>query len=138
MKILISSMLILFTLTGYSQQQLEFNQVKLVTTSDTVPTDKVWKVVSVIYDVPHTIAPFSSNNTSTINCASTRNQTYSVTINGSTTKVGQGSVPAAVGSTSTGGWSQHYTILPLWLPEGAALDGGPCDNQISVIEFNIL
>ncbi|NBN99205.1 MAG: hypothetical protein EBV19_08240, partial [Flavobacteriia bacterium] len=35
-----------------AQGNLQFNQVKLVTNQETVPVGKVWKVESVIYNIP--------------------------------------------------------------------------------------
>ena len=51
------------------------------------------------------------------------------------TKTGQG-----VGSLqlSSLGYTQGYTELPIWLPGGSTLSGGPCLNKVSVLEFNII
>ncbi len=39
-------------LSAMAQGNLQFNQVKLVTSQQTVPANKVWKVESVIYTIP--------------------------------------------------------------------------------------
>ena len=41
-----------------AQGNLQFNQVKLVTTLETVPAGKVWKVESVIYNIPQTTSGY--------------------------------------------------------------------------------
>ena len=51
------------------------------------------------------------------------------------TKTGQG-VSALQYSNSA--FTQAYTELPIWLPGGATLSGGPCLNKVSILEFNII
>lgn len=113
---------------------LEFNQIKLVTAQETVPAGKVWKVVSVIYDVPANL-PTLATSTSTSNCNYDKYQSYAVVVDGVPTKVGTGGQPNAYSSAS---YFQSFTMLPLWLPAGATLNGGPCNNKVSVIEFNVV
>lgn len=48
MKTIITLTLTLFTLLSYSQQQLEFNEVKIVSNLETVPAGKAWKIISVL------------------------------------------------------------------------------------------
>ena len=43
-----------------AQGNLQFNQVKLVTTLETVPAGKAWKVESVIYNIAPTATGYQS------------------------------------------------------------------------------
>lgn len=58
MKTIITLTLTLFAFLSYSQQQLEFNQVKLVSSEQTVPTDKVWKVESTLSAKSRDLVPY--------------------------------------------------------------------------------
>ena len=115
-----------------AQGNLQFNQVKLVTSIETVPLGKVWKIESVIYN----IAPTASGYQSTAGaCNSTCYESTGIEIAGIPTKVGQGTQPASYSNLV---YTHSYTILPLWIPAGTTLSGGTCLNKISVIEFNII
>lgn len=116
----------------WGQGSLQFNQVKLVTVQETVPMGKVWKVESVIFNIPQDGSPFSVQ--SNANCNENQRRTYAIVVDGIPTKAGE--------LSSAAGYSSDYfhmtTKLPLWLPAGATLSGGICNNKISVIEFNII
>jgi hypothetical protein len=118
---------------SFAQGNLQFNQVKLVTNQETVPAGKVWKVESVIYNIP------SGSNTYQVanygDCSPSDINKSAIVVDGTPTKVGQGTTPLGnYGATYT----HTYTMLPLWLPAGATLSGGTCLNKVSVIEFNII
>lgn len=115
-----------------AQGNLQFNQVKLVTTLETVPAGKVWKVESVIYNIAPTATGYQSGAGS---CNSTSYESTAIEVAGVPTKVGQGTQPASYSSLI---YTHSYTILPLWLPTGTSLSGGTCLNKVSVIEFNII
>jgi len=124
---------LLFPLLVSAQGSLQFNQVKLVTTQQTVPANKVWKVESVIYSVGVDDAPFIYSGSQSCLVYSRRN--YSISIDGTLTKVGN----LASGYANSSGDAYFMTTsLPVWLPAGSTLSGGPCNNKISVIEFNIV
>ncbi len=116
----------------FAQGNLQFNQVKLVTNQETVPAGKVWKVESVIYNIPQNA---SSYQTSPGGCAHFYYENSAIVVDGVPTKVGQGTVGLGY---SNGNYTHSYTVLPIWLPAGATLSGGTCLNKISVIEFNIV
>jgi len=120
-------------LIAQAQGSLQFNQIKLVTTLETVPAGKVWKVESVIYNIPIDISGYQAANTA--NCNSTNYRSTSIEVNGTPTKVGQGTTTAAYSNLL---YTHAYTRLPVWLPAGATLSGGPCNLQVSVIEFNVI
>ena len=115
-----------------AQGNLQFNQVKLVTTLETVPAGKVWKVESVIYNIAPTATGYQSGAGS---CNSTSYESTAIEVAGVPTKVGQGTQPASYSNLV---YTHSYTILPLWLPAGTSLSGGTCLNKISVLEFNII
>jgi hypothetical protein len=130
-KLLLSTFIILSTLAS-AQGNLQFNQVKLVTSIETVPLGKVWKIESVIYNIAPTATGYQSGAGS---CNSTSYESTAIEVAGIPTKVGQGTQPASYSSLV---YTHSYTILPLWIPAGTTLSGGTCLNKISVIEFNII
>lgn len=126
---------IIFTLLNqlaFAQGNLQFNQVKLVTVLETVPAGKVWKVESVIYNIPSGSTTYQTGNLGS--CSANDYNSAAIIVDGTPTKVGQGTSPLAY---SNGAYVHSYTILPIWLPAGTTLSGGVCLNKISVIEFNI-
>ena len=131
MKIALLVLALFSGLASIAQGNLQFNQVKMVTTLETVPTDKVRKVESVVYNIGFDSSPYQAINSAS--CSSVTWRSTGIEINGIPTKVGSGTM------------SQHYsnvqntisaTKLPLWLPSGYTLSGGPCNLMVSVIEFN--
>jgi len=130
-KILLSTFIILSNL-ACAQGNLQFNQVKLVTSLETVPSGKVWKIESVIYNIAATASGYQASNGS---CNSTSYESTSIEIASVPTKVGQGTQAASYSNLQ---YTHSYTILPLWIPAGTTLSGGTCLNKISVIEFNII
>jgi hypothetical protein len=131
-KCLIFLVFVTMGLCVMAQGNLQFNQVKLVTTLETVPAGKVWKVESVIYNIAPTATGYQSGAGS---CNSTSYESTAIEVAGVPTKVGQGTQPASYSSLI---YTHSYTILPLWLPTGTSLSGGTCLNKVSVIEFNII
>jgi hypothetical protein len=130
-KILLSTFIVLSNL-ACAQGNLQFNQVKLVTSLETVPLGKVWKIESVIYNIALSEPGYQASSGS---CNSTSNESTGIVIAGVPTKVGQGTQAASYSSLT---YTHSYTILPLWIPAGTTLSGGTCLNKISVIEFNII
>ena len=115
-----------------AQGNLQFNQVKLVSALETVPVGKVWKIESVIYNIPQTASGYQSTNGG---CSYAYYESTAIEIAGTPTKVGQGTQPAAYSNLA---YTHSYTMLPVWIPAGTTLSGGTCLNKISVIEFNIV
>ena len=130
-KLFLFTFLILSTLAN-AQGNLQFKQVKLVTSIETVPLGKVWKIESVIYNIAPTASGYQSTSGA---CNSTCYESTGIEIAGIPTKVGQGTQPASYSNLV---YTHSYTILPLWIPAGTTLSGGTCLNKISVIEFNII
>ena len=132
MKKLLLFTFILLSNLACAQGNLQFNQVKLVTSTETVPVGKVWKIESVIYNIAATASGYQASNGS---CNSSTYESTSIEIAGIPTKVGQGTQAASYSNLQ---YTHSYTILPLWIPAGTTLSGGTCLNKISVIEFNII
>jgi hypothetical protein len=127
MKIALLFSLICLSFGLYAQGNLQFNQVKLVTTVETVPVGKVWKVEAVL-------GQRSASGTTTFH------QTHDVLINGVTVNFTQDlSIARATGSGSTFGASaEGVSTVPFWLPAGASLAISNNVSFISVIEYNIV
>ena len=130
------TLLLVLVMFGFTviqaQGNLQFNQVKLVTTLETVPAGKVWKVESVIYIIPQTTSGYQTTNGG---FSYSSYESTAIEVAGTPTKVGQGTQAASYSNLA---YTHSYTILPLWLPAGATLSGGTCLNKVSVIEFNIV
>ena len=119
MKKLLTILITLLLTAQLCAQNLEFNRVVLVSSTDTVPTGKVWKITNVFCSMP-------SNAGLT--------DIY-IKINGT---------PVTIHSKYVFQTSQSYTIEaeffsaingPFWLPENTILDVDDA-KFISVIEFN--
>jgi len=100
-------------------QTLQFSQVLLISTVQTVPANKVWKVEAVIPDGP---TLFNQNNWGS-------SGTCRITINNHTTAVS--------------GWQGNGVIMdsfnqPIWLPAGTTLAASSSTFRISVIEFTVV
>ncbi|MEI6766612.1 MAG: hypothetical protein WCM76_13345 [Bacteroidota bacterium] len=114
----------------FAQHTLQFNQVKLVGTVETVPTDKAWKIESVLPATRLTSA-FCWGSSS---CGSAQTQTV-ITVDGT-------SVYLATSDASGSSYMSNATAAVLntniWLPAGTTLAAGSGVYKISVIEFNII
>lgn len=107
----------------FAQSNLQYNQAKLISTNDTVPAGKVWKVEGVIYSSIITSAydNWSIVDKIFINSASVVIRKSSVYNNG------------PYGLSNSIIWEQQF---PLWMPAGTTL--APSDGvlYINVVEFN--
>ena len=133
MKKLYFILFILLNQLAFAQGNLQFNQVKLVTALETVPAGKVWKIESVIYNIPSEMSSYQTSQS--LSCGVNTFWNFAIEVAGVPTKTGQG-VNALQLSNIT--YTQGYTELPIWLPGGATLSGGPCLNKVSILEFNII
>ena len=89
-------------------QTLQFSQVLLVSTTQTVPANKVWKVESVM----------PINQTSIY---------HQIVVNSNTIIVGT--------TNYSGSW---FNAFPMWLPAGTTLAAGSTVFRVSVIEFTVV
>ncbi|MCC6599677.1 MAG: hypothetical protein IT223_03280 [Crocinitomicaceae bacterium] len=114
---------------------LEFSQATLVTSLQTVPSGKVWKVLSVASNSDQLL-------TMPGNCATKGNSTQ-IKVNGTTIHISAryatnssscySNYSAGSSITSTG----DLTQLPFWIPENTTLDIGTGAAFISVLEFTV-
>lgn len=134
----------------HAQGNLQLNQVKLVTTVETVPVGKVWKVESALtgeerYPTSGTTLASNSRfilvNGTSICVHEEHVATTGVGFNGC---CGGGfwmsNVGMAVNSTTPVlvQVTAQPTKLPLWLPAGTTLAAGTKVSSISVLEFNMI
>jgi len=105
-----------FTISnGLQSQTLQFSRVLLVTTTQTVPQNKVWKIETVFPD-----ANFSSNGGV--------GPSAQLVINNNVGNVGHQRYDAGM----------SFMPFPAWLPSGTTLAPGQYVHWISVIEFTVI
>ena len=119
----------LFALAKTVQAQtLQFSQVLLVSTTQTVPANKVWKVEGFMPS-QSLIAPWGS----TVN--------FSITVNNSQIFVAgefHSHTTNGSGGVAQTGYTASLDFQPLWLPAGTTLAAGTNVFGVSVIEFNVV
>jgi hypothetical protein len=104
-----------------NSQTLEFSQVLLVSSLDTVPQGKVWKVTNILPTLEGSGSSKIQVNGNDIVVA------FSMSSNGQTNHTG-----------NFGNNHNYYNALQgsYWLPEGTTLQASTNVQYISVIEFN--
>jgi hypothetical protein len=102
------SVLLFLIAAKVQSQTLQFSQVLLVSSTQTVPANKVWKVESVM----------PINQTSIY---------HQIVVNSTTIIVGT--------TNYSGSW---FHAFPMWLPAGTTLAAGATVFRISVVEFTIV
>ncbi len=123
--------LVIFFLGSFKAQgNLQFSQVKLVTTSETVPAGKVWKIENILPGVrPTTTSWGNSTLDFTINI---NNQTvYYLSSESKGSLFGNGQT--GISSISVG-----IGNAPIWLPAGSILSAGTNVLSVNVLEFNLV
>ena len=106
-------------------QSLAYSKVILLTTLDTVPQGKVWKVVSYLPD--NAWIHSSSSN------ASVTNKEVGISINASYVAIGMYTGNYAGGNSAVSGTAE--TPFPIWLPAGTTLEPSTNCGSLSIIEF---
>lgn len=142
MKIILIATLTFFSFVSFSQGNLQFNQVKLVSTQETVPTGKVWKVESAAYGGGTTfVVGLSTSQTYGYN------NNYALTLQSpiiwAIMQYNVNSYPNYIISLGAPGntvptSSSSYLNFPFWLPAGTTLAASTNMRYLSVIEFNII
>jgi hypothetical protein len=120
----------------FGQGNLQFNQVKLVSTLETVPTGKAWKVENATYGGGLVFCVAGTTGSSY--CGSNLNNISAMALIGvmSFTVNGQ---PNYISILSSGaGFSPNLYPFPIWLPAGTTLSVGTNMLYLSIIEFNII
>lgn len=121
-----------------AQGNLQFNQVKLISTQQTVPAGKVWRVDGATFLGGSPTCLGTGPNT---NCAGGTLQgsgfiaEMTFLINGLPNYIYsfQGN-PGISSATSSPGISP----FPLWIPSGTSLAAGTNMRFLSIVEFNII
>ena len=111
-----------------AQGNLQFNQVKLVTTVQTVPAGKVWKVESAQYGGG---ATFTINNSG----PNPINGVMSIQVNGTTIFL---NIITNSGSSAYPAISTTGQTFPIWLPAGSTVAASTNTAYVNVIEFNVV
>jgi hypothetical protein len=127
MKNSILILLFFITLATNAQGNLQFNQVKLVSTLQTVPVGKVWKVESASYSGGNAIG-IGSIATSAFGNTGPISSFLNFKING------LNNFSPALGQAGGG----SMINFPIWLPAGSTLESSTNTNFLSIIEFNIV
>lgn len=121
----------LFTLSVFVKaQNLVFSQVKLVSTVETVPVGKVWKIEGVNYSL---LFPSTSMTSSTSNTSSNTDAT--MLLNGQSSTILAWRSRSVNNGSSNLLWEKDW---PMWIPAGATLEAGFGVLSFSVIEFTIV
>ncbi len=130
------ALLLLIQTVSKAQGDLQFNKVKLISTQDTVPNGKIWKVESFIFSQTIPNCPSSSTN-----------QDETIKINGQNISVRSSRFMSGF-SWGSGpyGWStapvSEFNIweqkLPIWLPSGNIISAEAGVLYISALEYNII
>lgn len=103
-----------------AQGNLQFNQVLLLNngTTYTVPSGKVWKLESAVY------------NTYSI----TYGSSAKLVINGSTVEL----IPFSFNDGNGTNRAPVTEVFPFWLPENATIQPTQAISKVSVVEFNVI
>ena len=133
-KIVLSIFLVITINIVRAQASLEFNQVKLITTVETVPLGKVWKVESATYGGGLVFCVAGINGTTY--CGGNNIQNVSVLGVMTYTINGQPNYISALNYSS--GFSPNLSPFPIWLPAGTTLSVGTNMRYLSIIEFNVV
>jgi hypothetical protein len=136
MKILILSFFLVLCSLLYSQGNLQFNQVKLVSTIETVPAGKVWKVEGATFAGGSVFCVGGPPGPGNTYCGNQILQSYgfigvmSFDINGQSNHISH------LGYSSSS--STQLSPFPFWLPAGSTLAASTNMRYLSVLEFNII
>jgi hypothetical protein len=112
-----------------AQGNLQFNQVILVSSIQTVPANKVWKIENASLSITTNITFSLTDQISSGD--GKRMASFTYLINGTTNYGGMGTTNSSFNSPP-----DH--VFPFWLPAGTTLAAGTNVNYLSVIEFNII
>lgn len=120
-----------------AQGNLQFNQVKLISTQETVPAGKVWRVDGATFlgGSPICLGTGSANCAGGSLSGSGFIAEMTFLINGLPNYIYsfQG-MPGSQAATSSPGISP----FPLWIPSGTSLAAGTNMRFLSIVEFNII
>lgn len=148
MKTIITILFSLLVLNSFSQNQLEFNQVKIIdNTQDVVPADKVWKVTSVYGFEDICINMQNPENSTYVwrKVYETAFEVNGVKITSSLTDYQPRRWCNSNCNTCITNWPNDNfsipadpNIIPMWLSAGTTVETLGPNTLLSVIEFNII
>ena len=124
-KLLLTTLLFCGLVFSSQSQTLQFSQVLLVSSLDTVPQGKVWKVTTYLPDNAW-IHSDSFNSSVT-------NKEVGISINSSYVALGMYTGIYAGGNSAVSGTSN--TPFPIWLPAGTTVAPSTNCGSLSIIEF---
>ena len=140
-KIIFTIVFIISIIDVNAQGNLQFNQVKLISTSETVPVGKVWKMENFLPNV----SLYTDLNRQPSDYVAGGIKQFNILINGNSIFL-LTTLSRELGRTG-GYWSQDAattaasaSILsqPIWLPAGTSLAPSTNIQYLSVIEFNVI
>lgn len=130
MKILFGLFFIGLSFFINAQGNLQFNQVKLVSSVETVPAGKVWKIENILPGVRPTTTSWGNSTLDFI--ININNQTvYYLSSESKGSLFGNGQT--GISSISVG-----IGNAPIWLPAGSTLSAGTNVLSVNVLEFNLV
>lgn len=138
---IVSFLFMCITFGFWSQGNLQFNQVKLVSVQETVPAGKVWKMEN--YMPSSQLANDINRQPNTAVAGGTKN--FIALINGNQVFL-QTTITREVGRND-GYWSQDgyaaaadfkILALPFWFPAGTTVAASSNILYLNVVEFNIV
>ena len=135
-KIIFSILFSITMLVVNGQGNLQFNQVKLITTVETVPLGKVWKVESATYGGGLVFCVAGTNGTNY--CGNNVNNITNVAVLGVMTFTINGQPNYISALSYTNSFSPNLSPFPIWLPAGTTLSVGTNMRYLSIIEFNVV
>jgi hypothetical protein len=127
---IINIVFLMFSISIWSQGNLQFNQVKLVSSQETVPAGKVWKIENILPSVRPTTTSWGNATVDFI--ININNQAVYYLSSESKGNLGGN------GTTGIAAITAGIGNSPLWIPAGTTLSAGTNVLSISVIEFNII
>ena len=129
-KILLLLSILFIALGAKAQGNLQFNAVKKVSTVETVPANKVWKIEGFIFNTP-------LPNFSTVGSDQILTYNDNIIIDGLSTAVRsiRGTIASNGAGKSIAVWQNN---MPIWLNAGSTLTVSSGIQFISVLEFNII
>lgn len=120
-----------FAVTLRAQGNLQFNQVKLIGSVETVPDGKVWKINGIMPSGRMTVV--NQNGSSSLN--------HVITVNGTTVYYATADATGSLfgnGQTGFTAVSANISASTLWLPATTTLAAGTGVYRISVTEFDVI
>jgi hypothetical protein len=113
-----------------AQHTLSFNQGLLVSTSQTVPAGKIWKVVSCL---PSQNSQINQNNVEGLPEVGT----FAILVNGNTVYLSNVGAAYFGDNFYTEFTNVNANLFPMWIPAGTTLAASTGIQYLSVLEFII-